>query len=84
MPKVLIADKLSPQAIDVFRQNKVDADVKVGLSEAELLGIIGEYDGIAVRSATKVTAKVLEAGKKAGPELARLIERVIARLATSF
>jgi len=64
MPKVLIADKLSPQAIDVFKQNKVEADVKTGLSPEELLAIIGEYDGIAIRSATKVTAKVLEAGKK--------------------
>src|SRR5476649_2150300 len=64
MPKVLIADKLSPQAIDVFKQNKVDADVKTGLTEAELLAIIGDYDGIAVRSATKVTAEVLKAGKK--------------------
>jgi len=64
MPKVLIADKLSPQAIDVFKQNKVEADVKTGLSPEELLAIIGEYDGIAVRSATKVTPKVIEAGKK--------------------
>ncbi|MEI7669575.1 MAG: phosphoglycerate dehydrogenase, partial [Pseudomonadota bacterium] len=64
MPKVLIADKLSPQAIEVFKQNKVDVDVKTGLTPEELLKIIHEYDGIAIRSATKVTAKVLEAGKK--------------------
>ncbi len=64
MPKVLIADKLSPQAIDVFKQNKVEADVKTGLTPEELLAIIGEYDGIAVRSMTKVTPKVIEAGKK--------------------
>ena len=64
MPKVLIADKLSPQAIDVFKQNKVDADVKTGMTPEELLKIIGEYDGIAVRSATKVTPDVIKAGKK--------------------
>src|SRR5271155_3883284 len=64
MPKVLIADKLSPQAIDVFKQRGVEADVKTGLAAEELLAIIGEYDGIAVRSATKVTADVLKAGKK--------------------
>lgn len=63
MPKVLISDKLSPQAIDVFKQKGVEADVKTGLSEDELVKIIGEYDGLAIRSATKVTPKVLEAGK---------------------
>lgn len=64
MPKVLIADKLSPQAIDVFKQRGVDADVKTGLPPEELLKIIGDYDGLAVRSATKVTPAVIEAGKK--------------------
>jgi D-3-phosphoglycerate dehydrogenase len=64
MPKVLIADKLSPQAIDVFKQNKVEADVKTGMTPEELLAVIGEYDGIAVRSMTKVTPQVIAAGKK--------------------
>ncbi len=64
MPKVLIADKLSPQAIDVFKQKGVEADVKTGLAPDELLKIIGEYDGLAVRSATKATADLLNAGKK--------------------
>ena len=64
MPKVLIADKLSPQAIDVFKQKGVEADVKTGLTPEELLKIIGDYDGLAVRSATKAIAAVLEAGKK--------------------
>lgn len=64
MPKVLIADKLSPQAVEIFKQNKVEADVKTGLPPEELLKIIGEYDGIAIRSATKVTADILKAGKK--------------------
>lgn len=64
MPKVLIADKLSPQAIDVFKQNKVEADVKTGLTPEQLLEIADQYDGIAVRSATKITPKVLEKAKK--------------------
>jgi D-3-phosphoglycerate dehydrogenase len=64
MPKVLIADKLSPQAIDVFKQRGVEADVKTGLKPEELLAIIAEYEGLAVRSATKVSADVLAAGKK--------------------
>jgi D-3-phosphoglycerate dehydrogenase / 2-oxoglutarate reductase len=63
MPKVLIADKLSPQAIDVFKQRGVEADVKTGLPPEELLKIIGEYDGLAVRASTKVTANVIKAGK---------------------
>ncbi|MBV8939918.1 MAG: phosphoglycerate dehydrogenase [Alphaproteobacteria bacterium] len=63
MPKVLIADKLSPQAIDIFKTRGVQADVKTGLPPEELLKIIGEYDGIAVRSATKVTREVIAAGK---------------------
>ena len=53
MPRVLIADKLSPAAIDIFKQRGVDADVKTGLSKEELLKIINDYDGLAVRSATK-------------------------------
>ena len=64
MPKVLIADKLSPQAIDVFKQRGVEADVKTGLTPEELLAIIADYDGLAVRSATKATAAVLKAGTK--------------------
>ena len=64
MPKVLISDKLSPAAIAIFRERGVDADVKTGLSKEELLKIIGDYDGLAIRSATKVTADVIRAAKK--------------------
>jgi D-3-phosphoglycerate dehydrogenase len=64
MPKVLISDKLSPAAIAIFKERGVEADVKTGLSKDELLKIIGEYDGLAIRSATKVTAEVLRAAKK--------------------
>jgi D-3-phosphoglycerate dehydrogenase len=61
MPKVLISDELSPQAVDIFRARGVDVDVKPGLKPDELKAIIGQYDGLAIRSATKVTADLLEA-----------------------
>ncbi|HEY0419901.1 MAG TPA: phosphoglycerate dehydrogenase, partial [Acetobacteraceae bacterium] len=61
MPKVLISDKLSPAAVEIFRARGVEADVKTGLSPAELRAIIGGYDGLAVRSSTKVTKELLEA-----------------------
>jgi len=61
MPKVLISDKLSPAAVAIFRQRGIDVDMRTGLTPAELRGIIGEYDGLAIRSATKVTRELLEA-----------------------
>jgi D-3-phosphoglycerate dehydrogenase / 2-oxoglutarate reductase len=60
MPKVLISDKLSPAAVAIFRNRGIDVDLKPGLSPADLRAIIGEYDGLAVRSATKVTKELLE------------------------
>ncbi len=64
MPRVLISDSLSARAIEAFERAHIPADVKTGLSEDELIAIIGEYDGLAIRSATKVTAKVLDAAAK--------------------
>jgi D-3-phosphoglycerate dehydrogenase len=61
MPRVLISDQLSPAAIDVFREKGIEAELRTGLSEDELVAIIGVYDGLAVRSATKVTQRVLDA-----------------------
>jgi len=63
-PKVLISDELSPAAIAVFKERGVDVDVKVGLSKEQLEQIIGNYDGLAVRSATKVTEKIIAAGNR--------------------
>jgi len=60
MPRVLIADELSPRALAIFKERGVDADVKTKLTPDELKAIIGQYDGLAVRSATKVTKPVLE------------------------
>ena len=61
MPRVLIADKLSPAAIAIFKERGVEADVKTGLSKEELLKIIADYDGLAVRSATKADKDVIAA-----------------------
>ncbi len=59
--RVLIADRLSPRAAEVFRARGIDAEVATGLDEAELVGRISEFSGLAVRSATQVTEAVLEA-----------------------
>lgn len=61
MPKVLISDKMSERAKEIFDARGIEVDVKPGMSEDELIACIGEYDGLAIRSATKATAKVLEA-----------------------
>jgi D-3-phosphoglycerate dehydrogenase len=61
MPKVLISDSLSPRAVEIFKERGVEVDVKVGLKPDELKAIIGEYDGLAIRSATKVTKDILAA-----------------------
>jgi len=64
MPKVLISDDLSPRAAEIFRERGIDVDVKIGLKPAELREVVGDYDGLAIRSATKVTAEVLAVAKK--------------------
>ena len=60
MIKVLITDKLAQEGIDLLNSTDgVEAVVKTGISEDELAQIIGEHDGLIIRSGTKVTAKVL-------------------------
>jgi len=61
MPRVLISDSMDPKAAEIFRDKGVEVDEKPGLTKDELKAIIGAYDGLAVRSATKVTADVLDA-----------------------
>ena len=63
MPKVLISDKLSPAAAQIFRDRGIDVVEKVGMKPDELIKVIGEFDGLAIRSSTKVTAEVLAAAK---------------------
>ena len=61
MPKVLISDDLSPRAVDIFKNHRIDVDVKKGMKSDQLIACIGQYEGLAVRSATKVTEDVLAA-----------------------
>ena len=63
MPKVLISDNLSERAVDIFKERGVEVDFKPGMAPDDLLASIAAYDGLAVRSATKVTAEVLDAGQ---------------------
>ena len=60
MTKVLIADKMSPRAAEILAARGIEVDVEAGLDAARLKACIGAYDGLAVRSATKVTAAALE------------------------
>ncbi len=61
MPKVLISDQMDPKAAEIFRAHGVEADERPGLSNDELKAIIADYDGLAIRSATKVTKDLLDA-----------------------
>src|ERR1700687_4386411 len=63
-PKVLISDKLSAAAVQIFQERGVEADIKVGLAKKDLARTIENYDGLAIRSATKVTERVLDRAKK--------------------
>ncbi|HEX4676467.1 MAG TPA: phosphoglycerate dehydrogenase [Steroidobacteraceae bacterium] len=63
MPKILIADELSPRALDIFRSRGLEVDVNVGLKKPDLLKIIPAYDGLAVRSATKADKDVIAAAR---------------------
>jgi D-3-phosphoglycerate dehydrogenase len=64
MPKVLIADKLSPRAVEIFAERGIEVEVETGLKPADLIKRIDGFDGLAVRSATKVTADIIEAGTR--------------------
>jgi D-3-phosphoglycerate dehydrogenase len=59
--RVLIADKMDPKAAALFRQRGIDVDEKPGITPDELAAIIGGYDGLAVRSSTKVSAAIMDA-----------------------
>ena len=58
--KILISDKMSNKVEDVLKSKSIDYDIKTGLEPNELKSIIDDYDGILIRSATKLTADVLE------------------------
>ena len=60
-PKVLVSDKLSETAVQIFRDRGIDVDFQpdLGKDKDRLCEVIGQYDGLAIRSATKVTEKIL-------------------------
>ena len=62
-PKVLISDKLSDAAVQIFRDRGIDVDFQpdLGKDKDKLLSVIGDYDGLAIRSATKATEKIINA-----------------------
>ncbi|MDR9485892.1 MAG: phosphoglycerate dehydrogenase [Sediminimonas sp.] len=62
-PKVLVSDKLSETAVQIFRDRGIDVDFQpdLGKDKDKLQEVIGNYDGLAIRSATKVTEKILAA-----------------------
>ena len=64
-PRVLVSDKLSETAVQIFRDRGIDVDYMpdLGKDKDALLAAIPLYDGLAIRSATKVTPKILEAAK---------------------
>ncbi|MEM9716358.1 MAG: phosphoglycerate dehydrogenase [Pseudomonadota bacterium] len=63
MPKVLVSDKLSPTAVQIFKDRGIDVDFEpdLGKDKDALLAKIADYDGLAIRSATKATEKLLDA-----------------------
>src|SRR6187431_231576 len=65
-PKVLISDALSPAAVQIFRDRGVEVDFQpnLGKDKDKLAEIIGDYDGLAIRSATKATAKIIDKATK--------------------
>jgi D-3-phosphoglycerate dehydrogenase / 2-oxoglutarate reductase len=66
MPKVLISDALSPAAVQIFKDRGIEVDFQpaLGKEKEKLASAIANFDGLAIRSATKVTAKILEQAKK--------------------
>lgn len=62
--KILIADAMSDKAVDILRSSHLDVDVKTELKKEELLAIIGGYDALIVRSATKVSRDIIEKADK--------------------
>ncbi len=60
-PRVLISDQMDPKAEQIFRERGCDVDVITGKTSEELKAIIGQYDGLAIRSTTKLTKELIDA-----------------------
>src|SRR3982750_4977110 len=65
-PRVLVSDKLSPTAVQIFKDRGIEVDYlpDLGKDKDRLLEVIGQYDGLAIRSATKVTEKLINAATR--------------------
>ena len=63
MVKILVTEPISEEGIDILR-SQTQVDIKLGLKPEEIISTIGDYEALVVRSQTKVSAKVIEAGKK--------------------
>ena len=64
MKKVLISDNISSKCVEILKEAGLEVDIKTGLKPEELKAIIGEYSGLVIRSATKVTADLIDAAAK--------------------
>ncbi len=65
MPRILVADPIAADGVDLLQSRpEVHVDVKTGMKPAELLAVVGGYEGLVVRSETKVTSEVIKHGSK--------------------
>ena len=68
MPNVLISDALSPAAVQIFKDRGIEVEFQPNLGKDKdkdkLAEIIGNYDGLAIRSATKATAKIIDKSQR--------------------
>ena len=62
-PRVLISDKMSPLAEAKFKERGIEVDYKPGMSKEELIAVIGDYNGLAIRSSTRPDADIMKAAK---------------------
>ncbi|NCO67974.1 MAG: phosphoglycerate dehydrogenase [Nitrospirae bacterium CG_4_10_14_0_8_um_filter_41_23] len=61
--KVLVSDNISPKCIEILKKSGLEVDVKTGMKPEELKACIGDYHGLIIRSATKVTSEIINAAK---------------------
>ncbi len=63
--KVLVSDNISPKGVEILKKAGLEVDVKTGMKPEELKACIGDYGGLVIRSATKVTSEIIEAAVEA-------------------
>ncbi len=62
--KVLVSDNISPKGVELMKKAGIHVDVRTGMTPEELKACIAEYNGLVIRSATTVTAEIIEADRK--------------------